>query len=308
MAAFSGLLKTWPGAVRINAAKSLGVRREPALEEYMLEHGYIEALLAPAPPHVDPPGVGVTAGHTLGSFQDAASSVHRDEPGEEGDESPDEEGVNEEAYSQLQVPPQPSLPVRMPRRGWCRDSVSSTSCSSGTRRSSASRSLPGTPASLSSESLKMLNEPREFQLSRWEPEPSWGDAPPYEEEQRAASSPQCSGLPSSPYGEAPEEVGNEVVAEKAARTAAERPKVKKSRESVDYGGYCCLREGWQGSTCEAIREDLPQTRFDDDVVALELRSLLRRYVIEPSDALIGDLLHWRETTREAFVIADRARS
>eukprot|EP00404_Azadinium_spinosum_P032029 CAMPEP_0180565684 /NCGR_PEP_ID=MMETSP1037_2-20121125/5681_1 /TAXON_ID=632150 /ORGANISM="Azadinium spinosum, Strain 3D9" /LENGTH=59 /DNA_ID=CAMNT_0022582679 /DNA_START=160 /DNA_END=336 /DNA_ORIENTATION=+ len=59
MAAFSGLLKTWPGAVRINAAKSLGVRREPALEEYMLEHGYIEAVLAPVPLHTDPPGVGV---------------------------------------------------------------------------------------------------------------------------------------------------------------------------------------------------------------------------------------------------------
>merc|ERR1712146_213371 len=107
-------------------------------------------------------------------------------------------------------------------------------------------------------------------------------------------------------------VGNkEVVAEKAvasaAQTAAERPKVKKSRESLDYGGYCCLREGWQGSTCEAIREDLPQTRFDDDVVALELRSLLRQYVIEPSDALIGDLLYWRETTQKpSVVVADQA--
>merc|ERR1712039_1071128 len=53
-----------------------------------------------------------------------------------------------------QGPPQPTLPVRMPRRshrGF--DSMSSASYSSGYGNSSSSRSLPGTPASLSSQSL-----------------------------------------------------------------------------------------------------------------------------------------------------------
>lgn len=76
-------------------------------------------------------------------------------------------------------------------------------------------------------------------------------------------------------------------------------KVKKTPDSLDCGDYCCFRELRRGA-CEAIREDRPQTTFDMDVADLELRSLLRQHEVEPSEALVRDLLWWHLRTTESL--------
>mmetsp|Transcript_81363 Transcript_81363/g.226593 ORF Transcript_81363/g.226593 Transcript_81363/m.226593 type:complete len:284 (-) Transcript_81363:156-1007(-) len=66
------------------------------------------------------------------------------------------------------------------------------------------------------------------------------------------------------------------------------------RESVDLGDCCCFRDSRAlRSKFGSIREDRPQMHFDDDVLALDLRSILRRNGVEPSDALVADVMSWR---------------
>jgi len=192
-----------------------------------------------------------SARETLMSIDTIPGWIHRSLNPQGGVEGEWEEAKGpQQVLHQQRPPPQPSLPIRMPRRTRGLDSVSSTSCSSGSGGCSASsRSLPGTPASLSSESLRCLNAPR--------------DVEPDESKQALRASTMA-------------ELGGNY-------------NCCLSREGRRWHrGYHCSSGVW-----ESIREDGPQPAFDLDVEVLQLRSVLRLHAVEPTDALVCDLLRWR---------------
>lgn len=281
------------------------------LEEYMYRHGYIDATLADLCVGSGSPEETASAWVSELPLRDSLTS--RDSApfdwlqrsmgaSGSGVDIPTlyavvESGNRAEDKAFPPVPPQPSLPVRLPRRiprGF--DSASSTSYtsySSGAGNSSSSRSLPGTPASLSSQSLGPSHLP--------------GRLVEVEEEEQEVEEPEdlidarVSGggvsLATESHGDGAGHSGFDWSAERGA-IAEKAKRASRARAFADKGGYntahCCLgREGrLQRSGWEAIREDQPQTAFDLDVASLELRSVLRRHSVEPSQALVGDLIQW----------------
>jgi len=190
-------------------------------------------------------------------------------------------GFESVASKPLRVPPQPALPMRMPRRSRGLDSNANSACSSST----SSQTPPGTPASLSPESLRSLNRFRGgMQPSKSNEDPWWGSISQQEQNNKA----QVVGF------SFPDEVSRKRHIAAAAAAAA-RLKAKQTRNSVDYSDYCCFRER---GACQAIHEDRPYTDFDFDVMVLELHSLFRRHAIEPSDALVSDMLKWQARATE----------
>lgn len=181
------------------------------------------------------------------------------------------------AREKVLVPPQPSPPTRLPRK------APSVSCSS-----SSSCSPPGTPATLSPESLrpplKLASSSRHVTASLSNPEnEAWWGLPASEEEALR-------------------------LREQTAKELEQMYQAKKARASdADKdGNFCCFREGrMPRNTCESIKEDRPQTKFDFDVMVLELRSLLRSHQIEPSNTLVGDLLVWQARAAERTVGSGR---
>mmetsp|Transcript_98144 Transcript_98144/g.246084 ORF Transcript_98144/g.246084 Transcript_98144/m.246084 type:complete len:318 (-) Transcript_98144:126-1079(-) len=258
-------------------------------------------------------------------------------------------GIDQEKQrEQLRPPPQPSLPVRMPRRSSHRLDVPSSACSwasssaSSSCSSRASASLSGllvspgatgnsataagtsanaaasdhaaTPAAAAVAGASAVAATVVAVLAT---APGPAPMPPEVIEDCKGkvddAGPQGSAANIAPAGhEETEEVsfgGRARVGDRAERTAT-----KKVRDLSDFGGYCCFRDGRPprrsngsgtstsaatstagatSSPCMAIREDRPETAFLRDVAVLELRSLLRRHAVEPSDALVRDLLQWQ---------------
>eukprot|EP00929_Paragymnodinium_shiwhaense_P110033 TRINITY_DN7671_c0_g2_i1.p1 TRINITY_DN7671_c0_g2~~TRINITY_DN7671_c0_g2_i1.p1 ORF type:complete len:320 (-),score=50.82 TRINITY_DN7671_c0_g2_i1:85-1044(-) len=86
---------------------------------------------------------------------------------------------------------------------------------------------------------------------------------------------------------------NTVSAPTTTKPEVKKPEPRKEKRSkLEFSDYCCYGRT-RRSTCESIMEDKPQMTFDYDVALLELRSVLRRHAIEPSDALVADLLRWQ---------------
>jgi len=202
-------------------------------------------------------------------------------------------------------PPRPSPPTRKPRRGRGLGSSLSSPCSlSSGSYSACSRSLPGTPVSHSSVSLRELSPPLTLashsSVSLQEPIPS------------------LTAVTTVPAVFTTPTVSEASSTELAAWRSARRDAVDSGSSAGTGGGVgfsCCLsregigqkprssrthRAGGTRAAYEAIREDRPQTAFDTDVAVLQLRSLLRLHNVDPRDPLVEDLLRWHTQGTSGF--------
>mmetsp|Transcript_69883 Transcript_69883/g.202790 ORF Transcript_69883/g.202790 Transcript_69883/m.202790 type:complete len:283 (-) Transcript_69883:191-1039(-) len=234
----------------------------------------------------------------------------------------------------LQVPPQPSPPVRMPRKSHHLLDPPSSACSWGSSSvcSSASSSRASLSGLVPGASADDDRQAGTASCSTGAP----GGRPSTGLKSAAAETPAPAGskqpTPAEPQG------GPSVARGGAATFVSffsgggygasvedpvERPARKKSHELSDYSNYCCFRDGRKprrngggggssasassaaatSSPCAAIREEHPETTFPRDETLLELRSVLRSHSVEPSDALVGELLRWQAKATKAAVAA-----
>lgn len=279
-------------------------------------------------------------GGLLGTFAsaDAAAGGPVAAAGSRAGSSGDEQ--DNKPKQPLRVPPQPSPPVRMPRKTHHLLDMSSSACSlaSSSVCSSASSSraslsglfavsAAGTAgnehavgaAALAVSLASLAGSDGGLAPLAEAPAPgALGGAAAQATEESRGSSDICDtgGAVVSFAGLGLFSRGSRVPSSKSSAASeagseeADRQDRKKSRDLSDYSGYCCFRDGRKprrssssnvapsstagatSSPCEAIREDRPET-FSRDVALLELRSLLRSHAVEPSDALVGDLLRWQ---------------
>lgn len=192
------------------------------------------------------------------------------------------------AAALLMVPPQPTPATRMPRRSRGLDSESTSSIGSG---SSCASSLPGTPASVRQLPPGAGISGAHAGVSDKSQAGWWAALLPssLEEDEKVARAAE----PSSSSAD----YLRKAQAHKMRKTA-------KVRDS-GYGDYCCFRDSHliKTSKCGQIREDSEQTEFDDDVMVLKLKSILRRHGVEPGGALVGDLLDWQDQAVEQAQLA-----
>mmetsp|Transcript_57582 Transcript_57582/g.166665 ORF Transcript_57582/g.166665 Transcript_57582/m.166665 type:complete len:299 (-) Transcript_57582:135-1031(-) len=243
----------------------------------------------------------------------------------------------EEEKQMLQVPPQPSPPVRMPRK--TRHLLDMPSSGGSWGSSSACSSETSSRASLLGFGPLPDDVGQSGYPGRSQPVTAKGtsDATDLRDSfcQHPASSAEA----------AVEETGMEKCGGAAARGAApfsylfagshgtprtntgdswsagagtEASDRNEHKTLDEYTGICCFRRDGRkprrfgggvsqntsaSSHCAAIREDRPETTFSRDVTLLELRSLLRSHSVEPSDALVADLLRWQVVTSRGALTA-----
>lgn len=153
------------------------------------------------------------------------------------------------------APPQPLLPVRFPRRPRGEtSSIASMSWISSPSPATSSSCLPASPAMATPEAPRLAGP------LRWVPTGAgeagfWGDAGT---------------------------VGDRNV---------QRFRV---RDLLDVSDYCCFRGDRDRGLRPAglVREDRPPD-FSRSLLLLELKDLLRQHSIDPSEALLGDLIRWQ---------------
>lgn len=236
-------------------------------------------------------------------------------------EAAEGEGENSKSHKYARKPPpQPSLPVRMPRRMprdvWAESSCGSIESSSASTSSVSSQRSLGGSASVTPLLEETPGKPQDELVV---------------EVDVFANSPVTQH--SSHERESSQNTGNASVlqhrAAKEQRHATEEQEVPRARVLSDFSDYCCFRDGRPPrrgnnnssssnsggsnahaavakSQCTSIREDRPETVFLRDVALLELRSLLRKHAVEPTDALVGDLLLWQAEGMRSFVKAGKS--
>lgn len=205
----------------------------------------------------------------------------------------------------LEAPPQPVLPARLPRRE--RQLLEhNAGASPSASRASSSTSWPS-PAEAPASPASPLDARALPAPSPAAPSASFvpaGTAAAAAVGTVGAAQKADASVPVAAAGGAAEH-GAAGRPHPAAEASEKTDRGKKQRDPSDYGGYCCFRESRHhrsrhegrldgtASQCAAIREDRPETAFHRDVVLLELRSLLRRHAVEPTDSLVADLLRWQ---------------
>lgn len=212
-----------------------------------------------------------------------------------------------------QPPAQPSLPTRSPRRTrWGQDSqcasLSSSVASSSPPRTPATLS-PGPTLSPESAGPSLSKFKSNSHAPRGAPLPlapsargddAWWGLPPDDKSEIQASAQAAraremlladaarhGGGGKLPPGVLPKKRGPAASGGAAGSGDGDG--------SADLADYCCFRDGRyrRPAQCGAIREDRPQTKFDFDVMVIELHSVLRKHSIEPGDALVSDILQWQ---------------
>lgn len=199
------------------------------------------------------------------------------------------------------MPPRPSPPTRLPRCGSGYSSRSSGSLSSPS---------PGTPGSLASESLRALHRargplPLQSELEEWCGQEGRQEQEDHKEQRQSVHKEFVDKqLKFSAFELAS---GQGIECGPGERRSAELraipavvSTVAQAPDSFDCGD-CCFRDVQR--ICGAMREEWPQTAFDMDVAHLELRCLLRRHKIEPSEELVGNLLMWQARTAQSLAAA-----
>jgi len=204
---------------------------------------------------------------TKSLMEDAPSSCSTSTPSEAA-AADGEKGSSKRAQS---APPlQPCLPTRMP----CRTRGLASPASS------ASSSCPGTPDFSSADSPK-VKKISQRKLATLEEKARM--------DREASNSSFFSWWTNSdssqdPLGPPPEK--------------PKKPKKLKEKSSLDWNDFCCLRDTGNYRRFEPILEDQPEASFDKDVAILELHSVLRHHKLDPTEALVKDMLQWQARSSE----------
>lgn len=217
-------------------------------------------------------------------------------------------------------PSHPRLPTRMPRGAHRLDRTPGTSCSVSSCGSASSRSLPGTPASLSARSLQPRSPKAEWTSVEgpWPPQGLEGSLPSSASSCSSRSSsgssagegsyapaarelPRRSGNSSSSGGGAGRIAEPRCAASTPYQQAPQQRGKKAPRDASKLSNGCfCLRGG--RSSCEAIEEEPPWTPSPDtdmDASSSELEKLLRKHKVEPNSTLFHDIMRWHVRVAES---------
>lgn len=182
-------------------------------------------------------------------------------------------------------PPQPCPPVRMPcrsQRGLHSDGASSPGLS---------LSPPGTPSTANSPMAEKLM--KKTSQSRYR-----SPLPSPEEKLRNGEGKLRKEVKEVKEEKLREEVEEEQPRESCLGWWGSSKKKSKAKEDLDWNDFCCLRDNNNYRRFEPIKEDQPETEFDKDVAMLDLHSVLRHHAVEPSEALVNDILEWQARTAE----------